>query len=78
MDASIGFIPVPSDPFWELMQPPANETPAQATARQMRELDAKRVSDEIDDMLKMERAQAKKAGRFVMHILFLGQSESGA
>ncbi|TEB25478.1 heterotrimeric G protein alpha subunit [Coprinellus micaceus] len=73
----MGFIPGPTDPFYELMQPPADETPAQATARQKRELDAQRVNDRIDDMLKEERAQAKKSGRSVVKVLLLGQSESG-
>ena len=70
------FIPGPSDPFYELMQPPANETPAQKTARQKRELDAQRHSDGIDDDIKQERAEAKKQ-RGVIKVLLLGQSESG-
>ena len=70
------FIPGPSDPFYELMQPPANETPAQKTARQKRELDAQRHSDGIDEDIKQERAEAKKQ-RGVIKVLLLGQSESG-
>lgn len=73
----MGFIPGPNDPFFELMQPPADETPAQATARQKRELDAQRVNDQIDEDIKQERAQAKK-GRNLIKVLLLGQSESGA
>ncbi|KAJ2922936.1 hypothetical protein H1R20_g14194, partial [Candolleomyces eurysporus] len=45
----MGFIPGPNDPFYELMQPPADETPAQATARLKREQDAQRVNDMIDE-----------------------------
>lgn len=70
------FIPGPSDPFYELMQPPPDETPAQHTARQKRELDAQRHSDEIDEDIKQERAEAKKQ-RGVIKVLLLGQSESG-
>ncbi|TFK29523.1 heterotrimeric G protein alpha subunit [Coprinopsis marcescibilis] len=72
----MGFIPGPSDPFYELMQPPPDETPAQATARQKRELDAQRVNDKIDEDIKQERARAKKE-RNVIKLLLLGQSESG-
>jgi len=70
------FIPGPSDPFYELMQPPPNETPAQKTARQKRELDAQRHSDKLDEDIKQERAEAKKQ-RGIINVLLLGQSESG-
>ncbi|KAG2001570.1 heterotrimeric G protein alpha subunit [Coprinopsis cinerea AmutBmut pab1-1] len=72
----MGFVPGPSDPFYELMQPPPDETPAQATARQKRELDAQRINDRIDEEIKQERARAKKE-RNVIKLLLLGQSESG-
>ncbi|KAJ3512682.1 hypothetical protein NLJ89_g3386 [Agrocybe chaxingu] len=72
----MGFSPGPTDPFYELMQPPLDETPAQKTARQKRELDAQRVSDQIDEDIKQERARAKK-NRSVVKVLLLGQSESG-
>ncbi|EAU83998.2 heterotrimeric G protein alpha subunit [Coprinopsis cinerea okayama7 len=71
----MGFVPGPSDPFYELMQPPPDETPAQATARQKRELDAQRINDRIDEEIKQERARAKKE-RNVIKLLLLGQSES--
>jgi hypothetical protein len=70
------FTPGPSDPFYELMQPPPNETPAQKTARQKRELDAQRHSDKIDEDIKQERVEAKNQ-RGVIKVLLLGQSESG-
>jgi len=70
------FIPDPSDPFYEFMQPPANETPAQKTVCQKRELDAQRHSDKIDKDIKHFRAEAKKQ-RGVIKVLLLGQSESG-
>ena len=70
------FLPGPTDPFYELMQPPPDETPAQKTARQKRELDAQRHSDIIDEDIKQERAMSKKE-RKVIKVLILGQSESG-
>ena len=72
----MGFTPGPNDPFYELMQPPPDETEAQATARLKRELDAQRVNDQIDEQIKQERAQAKKANKAIK-VLLLGQSESG-
>ncbi|KIM41553.1 hypothetical protein M413DRAFT_11089 [Hebeloma cylindrosporum] len=71
----MGFLPGPTDPFYELMQPPSDETPAQKTARQKRELDAQRVSDGIDEDIKLERARSRK-DRKVIKVLLLGQSES--
>ncbi|PPQ86411.1 hypothetical protein CVT25_003533 [Psilocybe cyanescens] len=73
--AAMGFQPGPTDPFYELMQPPADETPAQKTARLKRELDAQRVNDTIDEDIKQERAKARK-GKKVIKVLLLGQSES--
>lgn len=72
----MGFTPGPTDPFLEFMQPPPDETPAQMTAREKRELDAQRVSDKIDEEIKRERAQAKK-DKNIIKVLLLGQSESG-
>ena len=70
------FLPGPTDPFYELMQPPPDETPAQKTARQKRELDAQRHSDIIDEDIKQERAMSKKE-RKVIKVLILGQPEGG-
>ncbi|KAF8902591.1 heterotrimeric G protein alpha subunit [Gymnopilus junonius] len=72
----MGFLPGPTDPFYEFMLPPSDETPAQKTARLKRELDAQRHSDSIDEDIKLERAEAKKE-RNVIKVLLLGQSESG-
>ncbi|KDR77215.1 hypothetical protein GALMADRAFT_66144 [Galerina marginata CBS 339.88] len=71
----MGFLPGPTDPFYELMQPPVDETPAQKTARLKRELDAQRVSDSIDEDIKQERA-SKKREKNIIKVLLLGQSES--
>ncbi|KAG5337817.1 hypothetical protein C0989_008682 [Termitomyces sp. Mn162] len=72
----MGFAPVPSDPFYELMRPPLDETPAQATARQQREREAQARSDEIDKSIKQAREIAKKE-KNIVKVLLLGQSESG-
>ena len=70
------FIAGPSDPFYELMHPPLDETSAQKTARLKRELDAQRVSDIIDEEIKQERAK-EKSKKDVINVLLLGQAESG-
>jgi len=70
------FLPGPTDPFYEFMQPPPDETPAQKTARLKRELDAQRVNDSIDEDIKQERAREKKK-KNIIKVLLLGQAESG-
>lgn len=72
----MGFLPGPTDPFYEFMSPPLDETPAQATARRVRESNAQRVSDIIDEQIKQEKIQSKK-GKKIIKVLLLGQSESG-
>lgn len=47
------------DPFARLMAPPVNETLLQRTEREAREREAKRVSDEIDASLEIERRKLK-------------------
>lgn len=46
------------------------------TARLKREADAQRISDNIDEDIKRDRAQQRKA-RKELRILLLGQGESG-
>ncbi|KAG6878848.1 hypothetical protein C0992_007157 [Termitomyces sp. T32_za158] len=70
------FAPGPSDPFYEIMQPPPDETPAQAIARKQQEREAQARSDEIDEDIKQAREIAKKE-KNVVKVLLLGQSESG-
>jgi hypothetical protein len=67
----------PIDPFYEFMQAPPDETPAQKTARLKRELDAQRVSDGIDEDIKQEREMEKKKEKTIIKVLLLGQAESG-
>jgi guanine nucleotide-binding protein subunit alpha len=70
------FLPGPTDPFYELMSPPPDETSAQKTARLKRELDAQRVSDSIDEVIKQERTKERRK-KNVIKVLLLGQAESG-
>ncbi|KAF8886733.1 guanine nucleotide binding protein, alpha subunit [Infundibulicybe gibba] len=68
-----GFEP---DPLAHVTLPPPGETPDQKAARERREVDAQRVSDRIDEEIKLERAAMRKR-RGVVKLLLLGQSESG-
>ncbi|KAH7096131.1 guanine nucleotide binding protein, alpha subunit [Auriculariales sp. MPI-PUGE-AT-0066] len=63
------------DPFARFMQPPANETAEQAEERMRAQAEAQRISDEIDEQIKQEKASEKKFRPF--RLLLLGQSESG-
>lgn len=64
------------DPLTLAAMPPPDETPAQRIVREKAELEAKRVSDEIDELIKAEKAATKRRKRPVK-VLLLGQSESG-
>jgi hypothetical protein len=63
------------DPFLLLTRRPSNESPEDEAQRVAREAEAKRINDEIDEALKLERALLKKEK--CVRILLLGQSESG-
>ncbi|KAJ7270675.1 guanine nucleotide binding protein, alpha subunit [Mycena haematopus] len=63
------------DPLTAALAPPPNETPAERDARERSEAEAKRISDEIDALLRREREAEKK--RKPVKLLLLGQSESG-
>jgi len=56
------------------MLPPI-ETPQQRDARLEKEREAKKVSDEIDEQLRMEATLTK--GKHEIRLLLLGQRESG-
>lgn len=64
------------DPLTLAAMPPPDETPAQRIVREKAELEAKMVSDEIDEQIKAEKAATKRRKRPVK-VLLLGQSESG-
>lgn len=64
------------DPLTAALQPPPNESPEDRDKRIQDELDAKRVSELIDEQLHKERSERKKV-RSEVSVLLLGQSESG-
>jgi hypothetical protein len=66
----------PVDPIYDLMQPPADETLSQKTARKKRELDAQHLIDSINKQVNQDYANSAK-DRNVVKVLLLGQSESG-
>ncbi|KAK7060024.1 guanine nucleotide binding protein, alpha subunit [Favolaschia claudopus] len=68
--------PADVDPLAAAIAPPRDESPHERQSRVLRELAAKQVSDDIDDILSRERQQAKRQPKPVK-ILLLGQSESG-
>ena len=65
-----------TDPLAVVTAPPPNETPDEKGAREEREAEAQRISDQIDDELRAEKVALKKLEQIVK-ILLLGQSESG-
>ncbi|KAJ6477821.1 guanine nucleotide-binding protein alpha subunit [Mycena vitilis] len=65
------------DPFSVVLRPPPNETPAERQQRVALEQEQKRISDQIDDDLRKERAERKKRAKREVKLLLLGQSESG-
>lgn len=64
-----------SDPLDAALRPPIDETEEEKHHRLTQEEAARRVSQAIDDTLKQERMQRKKAK--IVRLLLLGQSESG-
>jgi guanine nucleotide-binding protein subunit alpha len=64
------------DPLAIAIAPPPNETPEEKDARESAELEARRVSDIIDEQIRQERSALKKKKKPVK-VLLLGQSESG-
>lgn len=64
------------DPLSVALAPPPDETDEQRARRVAAEEAARRVSEEIDEQLRVERAAMKKKKRPIK-VLLLGQSESG-
>ena len=64
------------DPLTHALEPPPNETAEEKNAREAKEVEAKRVSDLIDESINNDRAAMKKEKEMV-RVLLLGQSESG-
>ena len=65
-----------SDPLAAALLPPPDESPIDREVRLKAEIDAKKVSDSIDDMIRQERIEQKKS-KTTVNVLLLGQSESG-
>ncbi|KZT07849.1 G-alpha-domain-containing protein [Laetiporus sulphureus 93-53] len=64
------------DPLAAAIAPPPDETPEQRETRLAQEAEAKRISDDIDERIREERALWKKK-KGLFKLLLLGQSESG-
>ncbi|KAL4068647.1 guanine nucleotide binding protein, alpha subunit [Scleroderma yunnanense] len=64
-----------SDPLAVVTAPPPNETAEEKAAREEREAEARRISDQIDEELRADKAALRKHEETVK-ILLLGQSES--
>ena len=65
-----------SDPLDRALLPPENESPIERTSRIEREELAKKVSDDIDEQIRQDRAERKRH-KDTVKVLLLGQSESG-
>ncbi|KAH9932204.1 G-protein alpha subunit-domain-containing protein [Fomitopsis serialis] len=66
--------PADHDPLDAILRPPFDETPEEKASRVAQEEEARRVSLAIDDSIRQDRIQRKKAK--VVRLLLLGQSES--
>ncbi|KAH9977002.1 guanine nucleotide binding protein, alpha subunit [Russula compacta] len=64
------------DPLAIAIAPPPNESPAARADRLRAEAEARRVNDEIEELIKQDRA-ARRRQRPCVKVLLLGQSESG-
>lgn len=64
------------DPLTAALSPPPDESPEAKAIRVAREEEALRVSQAIDESIRLERQMNKK--NKIVRILLLGQSESGA
>ncbi|KAG6379486.1 guanine nucleotide binding protein, alpha subunit [Boletus reticuloceps] len=64
-----------SDPLAVVTAPPPDETPDEQAAREEREAEAQRISDQIDEELRVEKVALKKQ-EHIVKVLLLGQSES--
>lgn len=68
-------MPVPVDPFDDILRPPPDETPEERALRLAKEEEARQVSAAIDASIKAERNARRK--KRIVRLLLLGQSESG-
>jgi hypothetical protein len=65
------------DPLSRALSPPAKESTEQRVQREAKEIEARRVSERIDDQLKSEK-QTSSRKKAPVRVLMLGQAESGA
>ena len=64
-------------PLARALAPPADETPEQRAVRETKETEARRVSERIDEQIRLEK-QAHSRKKIPVKVLMLGQAESGA
>ncbi len=65
------------DPLARALAPPADETPDHRAVREAKETEARRVSERIDEQIRLEK-QANSRKKDPVKVLMLGQAESGA
>lgn len=65
------------DPLTLAIAPPKDESPEEKETREQAEIEARRISEAIDEQIRQERTTLKKKKKPVK-VLLLGQSESGA
>lgn len=70
--------PPDDDPLALAIAPPPDESPEQREARLSAEAEARRISEVIDEQLRIEKATHRKRRSQTVKVLLLGQSESGA
>jgi hypothetical protein len=64
-------------PLARALAPPLGETPEQRTTRETLETEARRVSERIDEQIRLEK-QTNSRKKVPVKVLMLGQAESGA
>ncbi|KAH9837774.1 G-alpha-domain-containing protein [Rhodofomes roseus] len=69
--------PPEDDPLALAIAPPPNETAEQREARLNAEAEARRISEKIDEQLRVDKAAHRKRRSQTVKVLLLGQSESG-
>jgi hypothetical protein len=63
------------DPFDAVLRPPPDESAEDRAVRLAKEAEATRISQAIDESIRLERQRNKK--KKIVRVLLLGQSESG-
>jgi hypothetical protein len=66
-----------ADPLSQALSPPPGETPEMRVTREAKEAEARRVSDLIDEQIRLEK-QANSRKKVPVKVLMLGLAESGA